>query len=643
MYGSGTSVVSRFSFKVGRNDAPTAVAVDASGNLWIVGATVSGIIYNPLSLGFIAELDSSGSSVLFASTFGGLAAGTTSINAIAFDPSGNLYLGGSTTQLDFPVTPGAFIPQFGAAPAPPCIGNCVFTPQYGFIAKLSPSKQPFFPFTLAYSTLLGGSQTPGCPSCQLTPASTAVSALLVDAKGVVTAAGTTDASDFPVTPGAYQTQCKCQNYEVNAFIARLNAQGTGLVWSTLLGGGGAGLGGIAVDSNGNVVVDGATGPGFPVTSGAIQSQFTEPGSVINGFVAKLDSTGANLLFSTYYGATGRLTPPRLDAQGDIWISGQLFDQSGLVLHPNSLVLGDVVIAELAPDGSSVLFSELLPNGVAGQDLVVNPGGSLTVIGPGPSNGYGIVLALPGANIPGLVSILGVADSAVNAVTNAVAPGEYISIYGTGLGPAVGVGMQIDPSGRVANSLGGTRVSFNGVPAPLIYAAENQINVLVPYEIAGSAQANMTITTGAGTSQTLALQVVPAQPNIFAILNSDGSVNSKSNRASPGDTVSILVSGAGVLNPALPDGTIAASPAPATALAVQVNLTYIYLSFIPFANQSFKLTVTPTYAGGIPGTVIDMLRVDVTLPSPSLGEQYTSSPAVVVQVGSSKSPPFQLYN
>jgi uncharacterized protein (TIGR03437 family) len=234
------------------------------------------------------------------------------------------------------------------------------------------------------------------------------------------------------------------------------------------------------------------------------------------------------------------------------------------------------IAELAPDGTSVLFSELLSNGAAGQDLVLNPDGSLTVAGPAKAAGLnvpnGFVLRLPRGTPTG-VSILGMADSAVNAVTGRVAPGEYLSIYGTGLGPAAGVGMQLDPSGTVTNSLGGTQVSFDGISAPRIYASDSQINVLVPYEIKEGKQVNMRISTDAGSSQTGPLLVVPVQPNAFAVLNSDGSVNSASNPASKGAIVSILVSGAGVLIPSLPDGTIATSPAPAPALPVLVNFSY----------------------------------------------------------------------
>jgi uncharacterized protein (TIGR03437 family) len=663
--GPDGQLISNFALEVGTGDVPTAAAVDPAGNLWIMGSTPPPVApppnsniptVGPPAAGLIVKLDNSGANVLFSGTFGGLDPnGATSINAIAFDPGGNLYLAGTTNQLDFPVTPGAFISQIPSVPTPSGLG-APGRPPYGFLAKLTPANQTTPPYTVAYSTLLGGQQVPAplptCSSCfPLLPATT-VAALAVDANGIVTAAGITDASDFPLTPHAFQTQFEGGDNSPNVFLTRLNAQGTGLIWSTFLGEGisvsATTLGGVALDATGNVTVAGITqDPNFPVTSGALQPQIAESRDV---FVAKLNSTGTGLLFSTFYGSSTYATPPklRLDAQGDIWITEPSPDVSGLVLHPNSLILGGALIAELSADGSSVLFSELLPNGVAGQDLVLNPDGTLTVTGPPEGVGFsapistGFALRLPRATPTG-VSILGVADSAVNAVTNTVAPGEYVSIYGTGLGPAAGVG-QIDANGVVSSSLGGTQVSIGGVLVPLIYASTNQLNVLVPYETAatipieGSGQVNMTITSAAGTSQTLPLQVIQAQPNIFVVLNSDGSVNSASNPAAVGATVSILVSGAGALNPTLPDGMIAGSPAPAPALKVQADFTFEI--FEGFGAGVGVDTVAPSYAGSIPGMVMDMLEVKA--PVPNLNMQGPPPFGVAVVVGDSTSPEFPFY-
>ena len=631
---SSSNVISEFTFPAGNDGQAAAAAVDPSGNLWIAGSIAVSSQSYP-TLGLIAKLDSTGTQLLYSGTFGGLDPnGATAISAIAFDPDGNLYLAGSTSQTDFPVTPGAFITALITAPA--------YVPN-GFVTKLIRASQSTPPYSLAYSTLLGGQPS----SSSVAP--TFILALAVDSKGVATVAGYTYASDFPVTSGAFQTQFEGGVNDADGFITRLNAQATSLIWSTLLGEGAPGA--IALDSSGNVVVAGTIyDSSFPITPGAIQPQLAQTTfNIIDGFVTKLNSTGASLLFSTFYGNVNATPKLRLDTQGDVWITESLADLSGLVLAPNSIAVGDAVIAELAPDGSSVLFSELVPNGMAGQDLALNPDGSLTVIGPpqaafNANIGTGFVLRQPRAAPTG-VSILGVADSAANAVNNVVAPGEYVSIYGNGLGPAVGAGMQIDSNGKVASSLGGTQVSFDGVLAPLFYAAENQINVLVPYEVARSTQANMTITTGAGSSQILPLQVAAAQPNIMAVLNSDGSVNSSSNPASSGETITILVSGAGALSPQLADGTIAASPAPAPAARVQVDFYFTLFAFClvdcPPNIGIGTLTAAPAYAGGIPGTVIDMLRVDVPVPA----NLYMAGPppfGVTVGVGNSTSPKLQFY-
>ena len=644
---SGGNVVSQFAFQPGPDTAPVAAAVDPQGNLWIVGRTLSAsAVPKPTVVGLIAELDRTGTHVLYSGLFGGNAAdGYTGINAITFDSSGSFYLGGYTSQSDFPLTASSFMSQFGTKP--PAAG-CTWSGRvpYGFVSKLAPASQGALPYTLVYSTLLGGQQLPPGP-CGFPPQSI-VSALAVDANGVVTAGGVTETADFPVTPGAYQTQYEGATNDVNVFITRFNAEGSALVWSTLLaaplatGYDNMLVGGIALDTAGDVVVTGATNaPSVPVTAEALQSQFatlqTGEGSS-DGFVAKVDATGSRLLFSTYYGIANWLSAPRLDAQGNIWFTASVTDPASVPLRPHSLILGGSLISEVAPDGLSVMFSELLPNGELGQDLVLNPDGSLTAAGPPPSgeavvtNGY--VVRLP-RGTPNGVSVLGIADSAANVVTNTVAPGEFLSIYGTGLGPSTGAAAEAGSSGGLATSIGATQVAMNGIPAPLLYASDGQINALVPYEIAGAQQVSLTITSSVGTSQTGPLQAVANQPSIFAVLNPDGSVNSYANPAPAGGLVTFLISGAGALAPVLPDGTIAPSPAPAPVSPVSVNFTYDLPSItVPIIGRQ---SITPAYAAGVPGVVIDLLRVDSKVPdlgpgAYSIAFMFTAT----VRVGSAQS-------
>src|ERR1035441_6866826 len=132
-----------------------------------------------------------------AARYGGPASnGETGINGIAFDSDGNVYLGGSTNQTDFPATAGAFMTQIGKADLPS--GYVLSTvPRQGFVAKFSPS------FALIYASLIGG-VSPKLPypcngTCYTTGATNSVSTIAVDAAGVVTVAGTTSALDFPAT------------------------------------------------------------------------------------------------------------------------------------------------------------------------------------------------------------------------------------------------------------------------------------------------------------------------------------------------------------------------------------------------------------------------------------------------------------
>lgn len=416
---SSGQVVSTFRFETGNREVVAAAAVDPSGNLWIVGTTLN----NAPSVGLILKLDQTGMKLLSMATFGGADTSTvTQIQALAFDMSGNLYVAGHTAQLDFPLTEGAFISRFPTLPPEPG-SSLIPHAGFGFLAKLAQASLATPPYTLVYSTLLGGLGLPttgGFPPLPMTD----ISALTVDSNGVVTVTGITTASDFPVTQGAYRTQFE-GNFTPNVFVTRFNAEGSGLAWSTFLGVGDYNIpiSGAALDSSGNVVVAGvAARPDFPVTPGALQSQF---GSTDNTFVAKLDPAGSQLLFSTFYGVvTGSPSPPRLDEQGNIWITESVTDMASVALAPNSLALGTAVVSEIASDGSRVIFSELLPNGMAGQDLALGPDGSLTVAG---ANGF--LLRQPRAAPTG-VSLLGIADSAASAVTKSVAPGEFFSIYGT---------------------------------------------------------------------------------------------------------------------------------------------------------------------------------------------------------------------
>src|SRR5688572_11732266 len=269
---AASHVVASFRFG-GSFDQPRAAALDAAGNLVIAGQTQSSDfpLVNPVisqtepgaPAGFITKVNPSNGQIVFSTRVGGLEVEQyvrigSAVNAVAVDPAGNIYAAGTTNAKDFPVSANAF-QKSGA-------GSDSFGPRlYGFVLKLPPAGD-----RLLYSTLLGGSAVNcfGGSHCVGMKASTTVNAIAVDRNGIVTVGGATNAPDFPITAGVVQTVCRCQENANNGFVTQLNAAGSGLIWSTFLGGTWYGfsqvpfginlISALVLDSAGNVTVAGKT-------------------------------------------------------------------------------------------------------------------------------------------------------------------------------------------------------------------------------------------------------------------------------------------------------------------------------------------------------------------------------------------------
>jgi hypothetical protein len=191
---------------------------------------------------------------------------------------------------------------------------------------------------VVYSTYLGGSTGTAGGA-----AGNSAKAVAVDSNGNAYVTGSTSASNFPVTTGAYQITNQSSGFLVaNAFITKLNPTGTALVYSTYLGGSSSDTAdGIGVDSNGNVYVTGSTSSlDFPVTAGsAIQSQPPQKNNfgASDVFFSELDPNGATLLYSTYLGGNGADSPGglALDANANAYITGST-TSTNFPISPNAL-------------------------------------------------------------------------------------------------------------------------------------------------------------------------------------------------------------------------------------------------------------------------------------------------------------------
>jgi hypothetical protein len=291
----------------------TTIAVDASGNAYVAGNTqatdfpvtsgafqtspgggyygnCSGTI--PSVDAFVAKLNPTGSGLIYASYLGGN--GDDQVRSIALDSSGDAYLAGWTGSSNFPTTPGAF------QGAEACGA-------YGFVAEVNSTGS-----SLIYSTELRGASQPSSVE-------TVATSIALDAAGDAYVTGSTQATDFPVTAGAFQTSLTGSQ---DAFVAEVNPTGTGLVYASYLGGTGGQSGvGVALDQTGDAFIAGFTDASdFPVTANAIQSSAGGSG---DAFVAELNPTGTNLLFSTYLGGSGydQAAALALDGAGGIYVGG----------------------------------------------------------------------------------------------------------------------------------------------------------------------------------------------------------------------------------------------------------------------------------------------------------------------------------
>jgi len=268
-------------------DQGSGIAVDALGNAYVTGITNSGNSF-PTTFGaflttppanfsaFVTKLNPTGTAPLVYSTFLGGSGGFNQGLGIAVDSGGNAYVTGLTFSSNFPTTTGAFQ---SSAPLPPGNGHA-------FVTKLNPTGSG-----QVYSTYLGGSSFDQGLG------------IAVDSGGYAYVTGQTNSSNFPTTPGAFQSTAPLPPGNGDAFVTKLNPTGSEQVYSTYLGGSGPDQGsGIAVDSAGSAFVTGLTSSiNFPTTLNAIQ---LISGGGGDAFVTALNPQGTVLVYSSYLGGSG---------------------------------------------------------------------------------------------------------------------------------------------------------------------------------------------------------------------------------------------------------------------------------------------------------------------------------------------------
>lgn len=266
-----------------------------------------------------------------------------------------------------------------------------------------------------------------------------------------------------------------------------------------------------------------------------------------------------------------------------------------------------------------LWAILFGNGKSGGDT------NTLYFTAGVPNGSPVPFGLLGALAPPL-SISAIYNAASELPGN-IAPGEIVLIAGQSVGPSPSVTSLIPATGSlptVANStipVNTTSVTFNGTAAPILYAGSGGTAVQVPYEVAGSASANVVLTVGSQTTQFTA-PVSPTAPGFFTVdlsgknaivaLNADGSLNSAANPAARGSQITMFATGEGVTTPGDTDGIVEAdnSRIPVAALGVQIGGVGVPMptaaSFPKDVSGVLQLTVT------IPANLFSAGQVPVVL-------------------------------
>jgi uncharacterized protein (TIGR03437 family) len=221
-------------------------------------------------------------------------------------------------------------------------------------------------------------------------------------------------------------------------------------------------------------------------------------------------------------------------------------------------------------------------------------------------------------------------SAATYQAGAVAPGQILALFGAGLGPAALTPLRLTPQGLVDTTLAETRVLFDGVPAPLLYASDRQTSVIVPYVVAGKTTGEVQVEYRGVRSSPVALAVAPAAPGLFtanssgagqaAALNQDYTVNGPSNPAPRESVVTLFGTGEGETSPGGIDGKLAAEPLPRPRLPVAVRIG--------------GLAAEVLYAGAAPGLVAGVLQINARVPA---GVAAGAGVPVTLTIGNATSP------
>ena len=385
--------------------------------------------------------------------------------------------------------------------------------------------------------------------------------------------------------------------------------------------------------------------------------------VVGSSPVKLNITavGTNLAVGSYNGSVRVSVPGSSNDPLVIPVNLTVTTASALTVAPAGLVfnyqLGSLFgrpdqTLTITSSGTTLAYTASASVSGSGNWLTVRPASGITrgqvtvTVNPsglaaGTYNGQVVITSGGAVGSPVIVPvtltvqaqpapILNTLTSAASGLPGAVSPGQIVTLKGSGLGPATGVGPVLTSAGKVDTTVAFTRVYFDTFLAPILYTSASQINAVVPYELAGRTTVQVLVENQGMRSLALTANVAATAPGIFtsdstgagqgAILNQDYSINSASTPAAQGSVIQIFATGEGQTLPLGDTGSVTGA-----TLA------------LPLAKVSAKVGDQPAevlYAGSAPGAVAGLFQVNVRVPSGITGNDVK----VVIKVGDAESQP-----
>jgi uncharacterized protein (TIGR03437 family) len=302
----------------------------------------------------------------------------------------------------------------------------------------------------------------------------------------------------------------------------------------------------------------------------------------------------------------------------------------MVLNKSANTVADSIsLAHFTPAGTAHVwqYSGANLNAITQQSPVEVSGGSLSATFPA----YSITLFI----VPASLSAMAVPQPVITAVTSAasydataVAPGEFVAIFGQSLAPQMPQLGAADSTGKLPSALGGVQVLFNGYPAPVDYTSPGQINAIVPFEAALFGTVNVQAINQGNASAPFSMPVVASLPGMFtangsgsgqaAVLNQSNSVNSASSPELVGNILQMFATGDGSRTPPEIDGRLPATVLTKPALDCSATIG--------------GLNAPLTYCGAAPGFA-GLFQINAKIP---VGVAPGNSVPVQVTVGTATS-------